>query len=59
MKANPGFRSLSDIRNMLAHGTVGGDSRRSLSAIAATASAGALAAKLAELRVLLEAQRKG
>jgi CRISPR-associated Csx2 family protein len=59
LKANPGFRSLSDIRNMLAHGTVGGDSGRSRSAVAATASAGALAAKLAELRVLLEAQRKG
>ncbi len=59
LKANLGFRSLSDIRNMLAHGTVGGDSGRTRSALAATASASALAARLAELRRALAAQPAG
>lgn len=36
LRGSPAFRDLSDIRNMLAHGTVAGDNHRTKSAIRAT-----------------------
>lgn len=49
LKGSPAFRDLSDIRNMLAHGTVAGDSRRTKAATQASASASKLADRLREL----------
>lgn len=50
LKVSPAFRSLSDIRNSLAHGTVGGDPRRTKAVKDATASAETLSRRLRELR---------
>jgi CRISPR-associated Csx2 family protein len=53
LKSNNAFRDLSDIRNMLAHGTSSGDPVRSLRAIDATATATDLAKRLQSLAVEL------
>lgn len=49
LKANPAFNSLSDIRNMLAHGTDGTDTTRAAAAKSATATASGLANRLRQL----------
>ena len=49
LKENQAFRALSDIRNMLAHGTVGDDTARTSAAKNATATASALASRLRQL----------
>jgi len=48
------FRQLSDIRNMLAHGTLSGDSKRTKDAINATATATALQQRLQTLKAALQ-----
>lgn len=53
LKVSRAFRDLSDIRNMLAHGTLGGDDPRTQQALQATGSAPALAQRLAGLRMEL------
>ena len=54
LKVRPAFRDLSDIRNMLAHGSVSGDTRRTKAATEATATATMLAKRLRELAGVLE-----
>lgn len=49
LKANTAFNSLSDIRNMLAHGTGGADTTRAAAAKSATATAAGLASRLRQL----------
>jgi CRISPR-associated Csx2 family protein len=49
LRDNPTMRDLSDIRNMLAHGTVSGDGRRTKAAVKAAQSASSLAQRLREL----------
>lgn len=49
LKGSPSFRDLSDIRNMLAHGTAAGNTTRAKAATQAAASASALASRLREL----------
>lgn len=49
LKRSPAFRDLSDIRNMLAHGTVGGDDKRTKAATKAAKSAPELTDRLREL----------
>ncbi len=54
LKVSLAFRDLSDVRNMLAHGTVAGDTRRTKAATAATASASTLATRLRNLALDLD-----
>lgn len=53
---NAEFRQLSDIRNMLAHGTVSGDSKRTIAAIKATATVADLHSQLLSLRSKLQSE---
>jgi CRISPR-associated Csx2 family protein len=56
LKVSSAFSSLSDIRNMLAHGTVSGSTARTQAAIGATANAADLHARLHQLGTAMQTE---